>query len=60
VLIENVFAIPGLGQQAVAASSTHNLPMIEGVAFYFTVIVIIVNLLVDLAYGWLNPAVRRP
>lgn len=60
VLIESVFAIPGLGQQAVAASSTHNLPMIEGVAFYFTVIVIIVNLLVDLAYGWLNPAVRRP
>jgi peptide/nickel transport system permease protein len=60
VLIETVFAIPGLGQQAVAASSTHNLPMIEGVAFYFAVIVIIVNLLVDLSYGWLNPKVRNP
>jgi peptide/nickel transport system permease protein len=59
VLIESIFAIPGLGQQAVAASSTHNLPMIEGIAFYFTVIVIIVNLLVDLSYGWLNPKVRR-
>jgi peptide/nickel transport system permease protein len=58
VLIETVFAIPGLGQQAVTASSTHNLPMIEGVAFYFTVVVIIVNLLVDLSYGWLNPKVR--
>jgi peptide/nickel transport system permease protein len=58
VLIENIFAIPGLGQQAVTASSTHNLPMIEGVAFYFTVIVIVVNLLVDLSYGWLNPKVR--
>ena len=58
VLIESVFAIPGLGQQAVTASSTHNLPMIEGVAFYFTVVVVIVNLLVDLAYGWLNPQVR--
>ncbi len=58
VLIENVFAIPGLGQQAVAASSTHNLPMIEGVAFYFTVIVIVVNLVVDLSYRWLNPKVR--
>jgi peptide/nickel transport system permease protein len=32
--------------------------MIEGVAFYFTVIVVIVNLLVDLSYGWLNPKVR--
>jgi peptide/nickel transport system permease protein len=58
VLIESVFAIPGLGQQAVAASSTHNLPMIEGIAFYFTVIVVVVNLLVDLSYGWLNPTVR--
>jgi peptide/nickel transport system permease protein len=58
VLIEGIFAIPGLGQQAVTASSTHNLPMIEGVAFYFTVIVIIVNLLVDVSYSWLNPKVR--
>jgi peptide/nickel transport system permease protein len=58
VLIEGVFAIPGLGQQAVTASSDHNLPMIEGVAFYFTVIVVIVNLLVDMSYGWLNPKVR--
>src|SRR6266536_1587768 len=55
VLIESVFTIPGLGQQAVAASSTHDLPMIEGVAFYFTVVVIAVNLLVDVSYGWLNP-----
>lgn len=58
VLIENVFTIPGLGQEAVVASSTHNLPMIEGIAFYFTVIVIAVNLLVDLSYGWLSPKVR--
>lgn len=58
VLIEGIFAVPGLGQLAVVASSAHNLPMIEGVAFYFTVIVIIVNLLVDLSYRWLNPEVR--
>jgi len=58
VIIEAVFAIPGLGQEAVTASSTHNLPMIEGVAFYFTVVVVIVNLLVELSYGWLNPKVR--
>jgi ABC-type dipeptide/oligopeptide/nickel transport system permease component len=32
--------------------------MIEGVAFYFTIIVIAVNLLVDLSYRWLNPTVR--
>jgi peptide/nickel transport system permease protein len=58
VLIENVFSIPGLGQEAVAASGTHDLPMIEGVAFYFTVVVVVVNLLVELSYRRLNPKVR--
>ena len=58
VLIEDVFAIPGLGQQAVTAAGSHDLPVIEGVAFYFTVIVVIVNLLVDLSYRLLNPKVR--
>jgi len=58
VLIEDVFAIPGLGQQAVTAAGSHDLPVIEGVAFYFTVIVVIVNLLVDLSYRLLNPKVH--
>lgn len=58
VLIEDVFAIPGLGQQAVMAAGSHDLPMIEGVAFYFTIVVVIVNLLVDLSYRLLNPRVR--
>jgi peptide/nickel transport system permease protein len=58
VLIEDVFSIPGLGQQAVTAAGSHDLPVIEGVAFYFTVIVVIANLLVDLSYRLLNPRVR--
>ncbi|TVT45599.1 ABC transporter permease [Amycolatopsis rhizosphaerae] len=58
VLVESVFAVPGLGQQAVTASSTHNLPMVEGVAFYFTLVVVVVNLLVDISYRLLNPKVR--
>jgi peptide/nickel transport system permease protein len=60
VLIENTFSIPGLGQQAVTASGSHDLPMIEGIAFYFTVIVIAVNVLIDVCYRLLNPAVRNP
>jgi peptide/nickel transport system permease protein len=59
VLIEDVFAIPGLGQEAVTAAGSHDLPVIEGVAFCFTVIVIAANLLVDLSYALLNPRVRR-
>ena len=58
VLVESVFAMPGLGGTAVQATSNHDLPLIQGVVVYFTVIVIAVNLLVDLAYGALDPRVR--
>jgi peptide/nickel transport system permease protein len=59
VLIENVFSIPGLGQEAVTAAGSHDLPVIEGVAFYFAVVVVTANLLVDVSYRLLNPRVRE-
>lgn len=58
VIIEQLFGLPGVGSLAVQATSTHDLPMIQGVAVYFALIVVAVNLLVDVAYGWLNPRVR--
>jgi len=58
VAIEFIFAIPGLGSTAVQATAAHDFPLIQGVVVYFTLIVIAVNLLVDVAYGYLNPRVR--
>jgi peptide/nickel transport system permease protein len=58
VLVEDVFSIPGLGQEAVTAAGSHDLPVIEGLAFYFTVIVVIANLLVDVSCRLLNPRMR--
>lgn len=58
VLVEAVFAMPGLGGLAVTATTQHDLPMIQGVALVFTLIVVVVNLVVDVAYGALNPKVR--
>jgi peptide/nickel transport system permease protein len=57
VVVESVFALPGLGSLAVQATTQRDLPLIQGVALYFTVIVIAVNLAVDLLYGWLDPRV---
>ena len=51
--------LPGLGSMAVTATSQHDIPVIEGIALYFTVLVVIVNVLLDVAYGMLNPKVRR-
>ncbi len=58
VVVESVFAMPGLGGLAVLATTQHDLPLIQGVAVYFTALVVVVNLLIDLAYGWLDPRVR--
>jgi peptide/nickel transport system permease protein len=58
VFVESVFALPGLGGLAVTATSAHDLPMIQGIVVYFTLIVVGVNLVVDLAYTLLDPRVR--
>jgi len=58
VLIENVFALPGLGSLLVNASLTHDLPMVQGVVVFFAVIIVLINLIIDLAYAWLDPRVR--
>jgi peptide/nickel transport system permease protein len=58
VVIEHIFALPGLGTATVQGVTQHDLPIIQGVVFYLTLTVLAVNLLIDLAYGWLNPKVR--
>lgn len=58
VVVESVFAMPGLGSLAVQSVPDHDLPVIEGVVVYYIVLVIVVNLLLDLMYSWLNPKVR--
>jgi len=58
VITEQIFSLPGLGQEVVIATTDRDIPVIQGIALYMTVIVVIINLLVDLAYGWLNPKVR--
>ncbi len=58
VIIEQIFALPGIGVLAVGATNSGDIPVVMGVVLYTVVIVVVVNLLVDLANGWLNPKVR--
>lgn len=58
VFIENVFVLPGLGSVATQATLDHDVPVILGVGVFFTLCVIVINLLIDFAYGLLNPKVR--
>ncbi|PPG27681.1 ABC transporter permease [Pseudoclavibacter sp. RFBB5] len=58
VIVEKVFNIPGIGTQASISASQGDLPVVMGVVVITVVLVVIVNLLVDLAQGWVNPKVR--
>lgn len=59
VFIENVFVLPGLGSLVTSAATRQDLPVILGVGVAFTAIVILINLVVDVAYVSLNPKVRQ-
>ncbi|QFR01728.1 ABC transporter permease [Streptomyces phaeolivaceus] len=58
VFIELVFAMPGIGQLLITAVQSRDLPVIQGVITCVAAVVVLVNLLVDLSYGWLNPRTR--
>jgi peptide/nickel transport system permease protein len=58
VIVENVFAWPGLGTYAVSAVEARDFPSIQGITFLFAVIVIAANLLIDISYGVLDPRIH--
>ncbi len=58
VIVEQVFALPGMGQLTVSATTQGDIPVVMGLVMAFAVIVVIVNLAIDLAQAALNPKVR--
>lgn len=58
VVIEQVFAIPGVGRLMLGAINERNYPLLQGVILVVTAVFVIVNLLVDLAYAWIDPRVE--
>jgi len=58
VVIEQVFAVPGLGRLAIGAINERNYPLVQGVILVVTAAFVVINLLVDLAYAWIDPRVE--
>ena len=58
VVVEKVFGLNGIGERATSAASQGDAPLVLGVVVLAVGVVVVVNLLVDLALGWLNPKVR--
>ncbi|MEK7863461.1 MAG: ABC transporter permease, partial [Chloroflexota bacterium] len=58
VIVETIFAWPGIGRYVVDAIFNRDYPTIQGFVLFTGTVVLLVNLLVDISYVWLDPRVR--
>jgi peptide/nickel transport system permease protein len=58
VIMEIIFAVPGMGTALVQAVSSRDYPTVQAIVFVMAVVFLVLNLLVDLVYAWLDPRIR--
>lgn len=58
VIVESVFALPGLGRLLLDAISERDYAVVQGTIVFIAFVFVLVNLLTDLAYAWVNPRIR--
>ena len=58
IIIENIYALPGLGQLVATAALRRDYAIIEGGMLYFIVVALFVNLFIDISYSFFNPRIR--
>jgi ABC-type dipeptide/oligopeptide/nickel transport system permease component len=58
VVVEVIFGRPGIGSYLVQAIQAKDIPVVQSVVLFIAVVYILINLLVDLAYGFLDPRIR--
>jgi peptide/nickel transport system permease protein len=58
IVLESVFALPGLGRLALGAIAARDLPVVQGVTVFIASSIIAINFAVDLAYAFLDPRIR--
>ncbi len=57
VVVESVFAIPGMGSRVIGAASARDFPVIQGVVLTYVLIVLAINLIIDIAYRIIDPRI---
>jgi oligopeptide transport system permease protein len=58
VVVERIFALPGLGNYFINANQNRHDPLIIGIVAFISIIILLFNLMVDIAYGFVDPRVR--
>jgi len=59
IIIENIFSWPGIGTLLITAIRQRDFPMIQGIVFFISALYLLLNLLVDLSYPFINPRIRH-
>lgn len=59
VIVEYLFSLPGMGTLVVTAASQGDFPMVQGAALVIAMLYVLINTLIDLTYGYLDPRTRR-
>ena len=57
VILENIFNIPGIGRQVISAIGGRDYPLVQGCVLVFSLFTMIINLIVDISYKWIDPRV---
>ncbi len=58
IIIENIFALPGIGRLITVSISSRDLPLIQGLVLYLALIVVLCNFIVDIVYSLVDPRIR--
>lgn len=58
VIVEQIFNIPGLGSRLITAVFENDVPFIQGTVLVLGVVIVLVNAMVDISYGYFNPRIR--
>lgn len=59
IILESVFYLPGLGRLALGAISARDLPVVQGVVLFVASVIVVINVAVDILYGFLDPRIRH-
>jgi oligopeptide transport system permease protein len=59
LVVETVFGLPGTGRFLVQGAIDRDYPLVMGMVVIYSLLTLVLNFLVDLAYGWLDPGARH-
>ena len=58
VIIEQIFSIPGIGRLLITSVVTRDIPLIQGLIFYTSVVLVLINFIIDILYSVIDPRIR--